>query len=172
MLNHEAFESMLDQVIEAFTFKVGWLTGADRATLFLLDETTGELWSKVARNGQRPLEIRIPASSGLAGHVLQSGQILNVADAYDEPLFNRSVDERTGYRTRSVLCVPILARSNKPVGVIQLLNKREGTFTPADEHQLTTFAANFGILLESWAHMRQAARQNSPQTIEPMAVGS
>ncbi|GIW43080.1 MAG: hypothetical protein KatS3mg077_0362 [Candidatus Binatia bacterium] len=159
MLNHDAFDSMLDQVIEAFTFKVGQMTNADRATLFLLDAERGELWSKVARDGGRPLEIRIPASAGIAGHVISTGCLLNVADAYDDPRFHRGVDERTGYRTRSVLCVPIFSRKNEVVGVIQLLNKRDGTFDAADEQQVTSLAVNFGIILESWTHMRSLASQ-------------
>lgn len=164
LLNHEAFESMLDQVIEAFTFKVGQITNADRVTLYLLDRERGELWSKVARSGHNPLEIRIPASSGIAGHVATTGQLMNVADAYEEPLFHRGVDERTGYRTRTVLCAPIMAHGNNVVGVIQLLNKRDGLFDRDDEQRVLSFAASFAVILDSWVRMRQLAeaRRNQP----------
>jgi adenylate cyclase len=96
---------------------------------------------------------------GIAGHVVSTGHLLNVADAYDDPRFHRGVDERTGYRTRSVLCVPVCSRKNGVIGVIQLLNKRDGTFDAPDEQYVTSLAANFGIILESWTHMRTVASQ-------------
>jgi putative ABC transport system ATP-binding protein len=167
MINHEAFESMLEQVIEAFTLKVGQILGADRATLFLCDETRRELWSKVAKgDGAKPLEIRIPANAGIAGRVFTSGQIMNVPDAYDDPSFNRSVDEQTGYRTRSILCVPIADRRSSVFGVVQLLNKQgDRPFDAEDEQRLSSFASALGIVLESWRHMReqQKAKQATVQ---------
>ena len=156
MVNHEAFESMLEQVIEAFTLKVGQLIAADRATLFLLDEAAGELWSKVAQgDGSKPLEIRIPSQTGVAGRVATTGQALNIPDAYKEPLFNQAVDVQTGYRTRTILSVPIIDRRERVTGVVQLLNKTgEGPFTAEDEQRLTAFAAALGVVLESWLQMR------------------
>jgi putative ABC transport system ATP-binding protein len=157
MVNNDAFESMLEQVIEAFTLKVGALLEAERATVLLFDHSRGELWSKVAQSeGTKPLEIRMPSHVGIAGHVLTSGKALNVPDAYAEPLFNRAVDESTGYRTRNILCVPIFDRQSQPFGVIQLLNKRgDRPFDAADEQQLVAFATNIGVVLESWSRMRE-----------------
>jgi energy-coupling factor transporter ATP-binding protein EcfA2 len=157
LLNHDAFESMLEQVIEAFTLKVGQIIEAERATLFLLDKPAGELWSKVAQgDGSKPLEIRIPSRSGVAGHVATTGQALNVSDAYAEPSFNRAVDEQTGYRTRTILCAPIFDRQSHVLGVIQLLNKiGGGPFGAADEQRLNAFGSAFAIVLESWSRMRE-----------------
>ncbi len=118
-----AFESMLEQVLDAFTLKIGALLEADRATLFVKDEARGELWSKVAAQEE---EIRIPIERGIAGHVVRTGQAKNVADAYSEPLFDRSIDAATGYRTHSLLCMPILDSSGRVFAVIQLLNKSGG----------------------------------------------
>jgi multidrug efflux pump subunit AcrA (membrane-fusion protein) len=156
MVNHEAFESMLEQVIEAFTLKVGQIIAADRATLFLLDEASGELWSKVAQgDGGKPLEIRIPSQAGVAGRVATTGQALNIPHAYSEPLFNQAVDVQTGYRTHTILCVPIIDRRERVIGVVQLLNKTGGgPFTAEDEQRLSAFAAALGIVLESWCQMR------------------
>jgi putative ABC transport system ATP-binding protein len=156
MVNHEAFESMLEQVIEAFTLKVGQIIAADRATLFLLDEAGGELWSKVAQSdGGKPLEIRIPSHAGVAGRVAATGRALNIPDAYSEPLFNQAVDAQTGYRTHTILCVPIIDRRERVIGVVQLLNKSGGLpFTAEDEQRLTAFAAALGVVLESWRQMR------------------
>ena len=157
LCENEAFESMLDQVLEAFTLKVGQLLDAERATLFLVDHERGELWSKVAQNeGEKPLEIRTPLAAGIVGHVATTGKSLNVPDAYNEPLFNRDVDQRTGYRTRSILALPLLNRRDQVFAVVQLLNKAGGgAFSDADEHRLAEFAASIGLILESWWRLSQ-----------------
>jgi putative ABC transport system ATP-binding protein len=156
MSHNDAFESMLDQVLEAFTLKIGQVLEADRATLFLVDRHAGELWSKVAqRTGERPLEIRIPIDSGIAGQVAATGRPRNVPDAYAEPLFNRDVDRRTGYQTRSVLCMPIFNSRNEVFAIVQLLNKvGEKSFGEADEKRFREFASSIGVLLETWSRMR------------------
>ncbi len=155
LANHDAFEQMLEQVLEAFTFKIGQILEADRASLFLVDTERRELWSKVAQgDGERPLDIRVPLDAGIAGRVASSGQALNIADAYAEPLFNRQVDERTGYRTRSILCVPITDNRGQTFAVAQLLNRRGGgPFAPGDEKQLQDFSAPIGVIVEMWRRM-------------------
>jgi putative ABC transport system ATP-binding protein len=168
MSNHEAFESMLEQVLEAFTFKVGEILRADRSTLFLVDRERGELWSKVAENeGGRPLEIRVPIGAGIAGHVAATGETLNVTDAYAEPRFNPEVDRRTGYRTRSVLCVPITDTAGRTFAVAQLLNKADGqAFGPEDERRFREFAGSIGVILESWWVMNEReAGVDSPRVL-------
>ena len=158
MSNSDAFESMLDQVLEAFTLKIGQILRADRATLFLVDEARGELWSKVAQSdGERPLEIRVPIGAGIAGQVAASGQARNIRDVYDDPLFNKEIDKTTGYRTRSMLCVPILNTKSHVFAVAQLLNKNGGEpFDAKDEQQLQDFASSIGVVLESWWRMTKS----------------
>jgi putative ABC transport system ATP-binding protein len=161
--NTEAFESMLEQVLGAFTLKIGQILGAERATLFLVDEARGELWSKVAQaEGARALEIRVPLGEGIAGHVARTGTVLNVPDAYAEPLFRKAIDEQTGYHTRSVLCAPLADRAGRTFAVAQLLNKRGGAaFDATDETRFRELAASMGVILESWWRMsrgRRAAR--------------
>jgi putative ABC transport system ATP-binding protein len=159
MSNIDAFESMLDQVLEAFTLKVGQILHADRATLFLVDEARGELWSKVAQSdGARPLEIRIPLAAGIAGQVATTGAARNIRDVYDDPLFNREIDQTTGYRTRSMLCVPIVNSKSRVFAVAQLLNKNGGEpFEAEDEARLREFASSIGVVLESWWRMTKSA---------------
>jgi putative ABC transport system ATP-binding protein len=154
----DAFESMLEQVIEAATLKIGELVDAERASLFLADRARGELWSKVAQSdGQRALEIRLPLDAGIVGHVLQTARTLNLADAYESPLFNRDVDQRTGYRTRSMLTVPVADQRGEAFAVMQLLNKRSGgAFTAEDERALGDLAASMGVILESWVRTHAA----------------
>ncbi len=151
----DAFESMLEQIVEAFTLKIGELLHADRATLFLVDAAREELWSKVAQApGEKPLDIRIPLSSGIAGWVARTGETFSTADAYAEPLFHRDVDQRTGYRTKSLLCMPILDSRRRVFAVVQLLNKEGGrTFDAEDQRQFREFASSIGVILESWSRM-------------------
>jgi adenylate cyclase len=160
MSNSDAFESMLEGFIEAFALKIGEILEADRVSLFLVDEERQELWSKVAQGGgEKPLDIRIPIGAGIAGHVARTGESLNVPDAYAEPLFNRAVDQRTGYRTRSILCVPLADKRGRTIAVAQLLNKSgERPFDAADERRMGEFAASLGVVLESWWRMGRAGR--------------
>jgi adenylate cyclase len=156
----EAFEIMLEQVLEAFTVKIGEVVASERISLLLVDEARGELWSKVATHGSgRPVEIRMPIASGIAGHAYRTAAPVNVPDAYASPYFNREVDQTTGFRTRSVLCVPILDRQHRPFAVMSLLNKRGGEpFEARDERALQVFAASIGVILETWYESSKARR--------------
>jgi adenylate cyclase len=160
MSNSDAFESMLEGFIDAFTLKIGEILAADRVSLFLVDDERHELWSKVAQGGsEKPLDIRIPIGAGIAGHVARTGQSLNVPDAYAEPLFNRAVDQQTGYRTRSILCVPLLDKRGRTIAVAQLLNKHgDVPFDAADERRLAEFASSLGVVLESWWNMGRSGK--------------
>ena len=104
---------------------------AERATLFLYDSETGELFSRVAR-GEGVQEIRIRSTAGIAGAVYGSGMTEIVSDAYEDPRFNQEVDRQTGFRTRNILCVPLRNRLDQTIGVTQVLNKRAGWFTDLD----------------------------------------
>src|SRR5262249_1539051 len=108
MAQNDAFAGMLDGMLVAFTHKIGTLLGAARARLFLVDRTPGGLWSKAARDaGGELVEIRVPPGHGIAGSVATSGQAAVIEDAYTDSRFDPSADRATGYRTKSVLCVPI-----------------------------------------------------------------
>ena len=155
--SQDAFESMLEQVLEAFTLKIGELLGADRATLFLLDEERGELWSKVAAGAAG--EIRIPRGAGIAGAVAESGETLNIPDARADPRFDASIDRASGYTTRSLLCVPLRDAQGRVFGAAQMLNKRDGLlFDADDEERFQDFMASVGVILESWWRMARATR--------------
>jgi GAF domain-containing protein len=92
--------------------------------------------------------IRIPCGAGIAGHCFQSGETINLADAYADSRFNKEVDQRTGYRTRSLLCAPVHNRDGQRLGVVQLLNKEDGVFTGEDETFLCFFANHASIFIE------------------------
>ena len=124
------------------------LLGAERSTLFLYDDKTEELWSMVAE-GAGSREIRVPAGAGIAGAVVESGEVLNIPDAYADSRFNPDVDRGTGFKTRSILCIPIVNARNELIGVTQVLNKLDGTFTSDDERLLRAFAAQVAVALEN-----------------------
>ncbi len=156
----QAFELMLESVLEAVTYKAGQVLDAERVSLFLADEERGELWSKVAQSGSdKAVEIRIPATTGLAGLVYRTGELLNVPDAYEHPLFNRAVDRETGFRTRSVLALPLADHRQRPFAVLMLLNKRsERPFDDADESTAHELAGSLGVILETWHQAHRTRR--------------
>ena len=121
---------------------------ADRGTVFLADTKKGELWSIVA-SGLDHQEIRVPYGRGVAGRVAQTGDIINVEDAYTLDYFDRSFDQKFGYRTRSLLCLPIRHKTGEIVGVIQLLNQVRGRFEREDEDFLTKLSAHMAMALEN-----------------------
>src|SRR5579871_342156 len=118
---------LLDRILKVCTE----VSRCDRGTLFLNDPDTNELVAKVA-GGDLGQEIRFPNSFGIAGSVFTTGAAVIIPDAYSDPRFNREVDRRTGYRTRNILCAPIRTCNHEIVGVMQLLNRTDGTFTQED----------------------------------------
>jgi serine phosphatase RsbU (regulator of sigma subunit) len=123
-------------------------TGADRGTVFLMDREHDEIWSLVGL-GLAQHEIRLPTSKGLAGHVARTGETINLKDAYSDSRFEPEVDRRLGYKTSTVLCLPILNKDNETVGVIQLLNKDSGPFTSSDEDFLRALSDHCALALEN-----------------------
>jgi len=121
---------------------------ADRCTVFLLDKNTNELWSKVAL-GMDSEEIRFPADKGLAGYVVKTGEPLNISDAYNDSRFNPDIDKKTGYRTKTILCMPIKNNNKEIIGAFQVLNKLDGTFTKSDEDLLVAIGGSASIALEN-----------------------
>jgi len=123
-------------------------TNADRGSVFLVDRDRREVWTIVA-HGLEEQEIRVAFGQGVAGRVAETGQALNIADAYSSPFFERSFDEKTHYRTRTLLCAPIRNRTGDIVGVLQLLNKREGLFSREDEEFLNALSVHMALALEN-----------------------
>jgi adenylate cyclase len=121
---------------------------AERSTLFLNDEKTGELWSEVGQ-GLQSMQIRLPNHAGIAGAAFTNGRTINIPYAYADLRFNPAFDKKTGFFTRSILCVPIINQVGKVIGVTQVLNKRGGPFTDEDESRLKAFTAQISIALEN-----------------------
>jgi signal transduction histidine kinase len=138
----------LNELLAMVVTRVSQVLDAERSTLYLLDEDSGELWSKVAQ-GEEVVEIRLRVGDGLAGWVAQNGRGVNIKDAYLDQRFDPGWDRKNGYRTRSIMCVPMKNHHGRTLGVIQALNKRDGYFTVEDESLLGALAAQSAVCVEN-----------------------
>ena len=132
---------MLTEVVEAGES----VLAADKATLWLYDAARDDLIMKIPSLKPAP---RMAAGEGLVGGCLLNREIINVPNAYADPRFSRAVDEMTGYKTQSVLNVPLLGLEKEPVGVLQLLNKNVGNFDQGDELLASTLAAQCAVAVQ------------------------
>jgi HD-GYP domain-containing protein (c-di-GMP phosphodiesterase class II) len=139
-------ERELQPLLEMIMREAAAVVEADRCSLFTVDRERGELVSAVAHGTGR---IRIPLGAGIAGAVAASRTPVRIADAYADPRFNREVDHATGYRTGSILCVPMLSTTREVVGVIQALNRRDGPFTEEDEELLVALGGQAASAVEN-----------------------
>lgn len=139
---------------------------AERGTIYLLDREKRELWSQVLK-GDKAMEIRLPLGKGIAGAVAKSGKTINVMDAYADPRFDRGFDERSGYRTTTMLCMPMRDRKEKIVGVFQILNKRKRGFTKWDERFLAAISIPASIAIENARlHLAEIENQRVEKELE------
>lgn len=138
----------LDEMLATLVEMASTATNADRATLFLNDPDTKELYSRsVTKHG--PREIRIFNQRGIAGKVFQTGNGLVVNNAYDHPEFNPEVDEATGYRTKRIICAPVRTATGDVIGVVQVLNKHNADFDDDDLHLLESMTSQAALALTS-----------------------
>ncbi len=135
-------------MLKKITDGVKNILNADRCTVFLLDEGKKELYSWVA-HGLEGVEIRLPVFKGLAGDVASTGSTVRIEDAYMDSRFNAEFDAKTGYRTKTVLCMPMKNQKGKVIGVFQVLNKNSGVFSYEDEELLALFSGQAAAILES-----------------------
>ena len=139
----------IDELLKVIAEETKNAMQADRCTVFLWDKDTDELWSKVALGIDESKEIRFPADKGLAGFVVKSGETVNIVDAYKDSRFNPEVDTKTGYKTKTILCMPITNNNKEIIGAIQVLNKIGGVFTANDEDLLIAIGGSASIALEN-----------------------
>lgn len=167
--NRSIFQDMvsMDQLVIKIMNYAQRLVNADRASLFLIDSKTNELYATIfdvgfeddiqekmnsprgAKETAEKLkseEIRFPLGTGIAGQCALKGEIFNINDAYANEQFNRNVDQITGYKTATILCMPIFIRG-AVIGVVEMVNKRNGCFTKEDEEAFETFAVYCGLAL-------------------------
>jgi signal transduction histidine kinase len=149
----------IDALLRLIMEKVTELMEADRSTLFLVTEDGRQLWSKVIQ-GSEVVEIRLDVGEGVAGWVAQTREIVNIPDAYADQRFQPAVDLKSGFRTRSILSVPMLGALGGLVGVLQVLNKQDGPFTTADEELMSALASQAAIAIENARLYHSLVTQN------------
>ncbi|MBN1137857.1 MAG: GAF domain-containing protein [Anaerolineae bacterium] len=137
-----------DRVLHKLMVLAGRGVDADRVTLYLVDKPSGQLRSMVLL-GRELHEIRLASGEGLAGFVARSGETVMVDNAYRDPRFSRHADKVSGYRTRTVLAVPMCDPRDEVIGVVQALNKRRGFFTARDAVYLLALAGHASLALEN-----------------------
>lgn len=140
---------------------------AERATIFLADYDTRELYSHMG-TGIEHGQIRIPWNSGIAGWVFTHEESLNIPAPYDDPRFNKDVDFATGFKTENVLCVPLRSAGGPVIGVFQVLNKRAGVFTATDAEILEILASQAARSIENaleWDSLRQNATRLQQENV-------
>jgi HD-GYP domain-containing protein (c-di-GMP phosphodiesterase class II) len=158
----------LDALLRDMATVTTQLLDADRATIFIVDRERGEIWSKVAL-GTGIGEIRQAIGVGIAGMVAATGETVNIADAYDDPRFNPEPDQRTGYRTKSLLTFPMTGQKGRVIGVFQVVNKNGGQFTADDEETLSSLGASAAVAVEN-AQLVAEQRRLWTTLIETLAV--
>jgi len=141
-------ELQLGPLLQKLITAISQMLNAERSTLFINDEKSNELYTVVGE-GLGSTQIRFPNNVGIAGTVFTSGQTINIPYAYADLRFNPSVDRRTGFFTRSILCIPVITKDGKTIGVTQVLNKRGGAFTDEDEARLRAFTSQISMGLEN-----------------------
>jgi HD-GYP domain-containing protein (c-di-GMP phosphodiesterase class II) len=159
----------LDALLRDMATVTTQLLDADRATIFIVDRERGEIWSRVAL-GAGAGEIRQRIGVGIAGLVAATGETVNIADAYDDPRFNPEPDQRTGYRTKSLLTFPMTGQNDRVIGVFQAVNKNGGgAFTADDEETLSSLGASAAVAVEN-AQLVAEQRRLWTTLIETLAV--
>ncbi|MCX7910418.1 MAG: HD domain-containing protein [Endomicrobia bacterium] len=137
----------IKSLFEFAAHKISELLNAERTTIFLLNKQTQSLWTFVAE-GLEIKELSLPISIGIAGYVARTGETVNIKEAYKDERFSPIVDQKTGFRTKTILCVPIKDRQDNIIGVIEVLNKKhKKVFTLADEELLKVFCSELGSII-------------------------
>ncbi len=141
----------LESLLGLIVARISEFIEAERTTLFLYDEDRGELWSKVAEGTEKHeiKEIRIKLGKGIAGTVMKTGESIMIHDAYSDPRFDRTIDEKSGFITRMIYCRPLIDSRGNRIGVIQLLNKKSGDFSDKDNKLLDALCSQALIAIEN-----------------------
>ena len=137
----------LDSILATINQETTALLEAERCTLFVYDSSRDELWSKIAQDLEIDA-IRLKMGQGIAGQVANTKTLINIKNAYESSHFNPEIDELTGYRTNTLLVSPLLNISQELVGVIEVLNKKDGVFTDHDEQMISILSNISAIAIE------------------------
>ena len=142
-------ELEITPLLQKIITTISTMLDCERATLFINDEKTNELYTEVGEGLDEKSTIRIPNHLGISGTVFTSGKAVNIPHAYADLRFNPSFDKQTGFFTRSILCMPVFSKAGKTIGVSQVLNKRGGSFNAEDEKRLAAFTSQISMGIEN-----------------------
>jgi len=142
-----AMTADLDALLTRICTAATSLVSCERASIFLHDPKTGELWTKVALGAK---EIRVPSTAGIVGHVFQTNETLLVAQPYQDARFNRDVDKRSGFVTRNLLTVPVKNLERRQIGVLQAVNRIGGAFSENDITVMELLADQAGVAIQRY----------------------
>ena len=142
-------ELELTPLLQKIITTISTMLDCERATLFINDEKTNELYTEVGEGLDEKSVIKFPNHLGIAGTVFTTGKPVNIPHAYADLRFNPSFDKQTGFFTRSILCMPVLNKEGKTIGVSQVLNKRGGSFNSEDEKRLAAFTSQISMGIEN-----------------------
>jgi transcriptional regulator with GAF, ATPase, and Fis domain len=148
------------------------LLNCDRASIFLWDREHRQLVACPAL-GVEDRTLRLPDNKGIVGEVVQSGVTIRVDDAYADPRFDQGVDRRSGYKTRNLLCVPLIDGDGQRVGAFELINKNDGDFTTADEEALADLGVQVAIAVQNVQqreHLLRSNRQLTEAAVERIRI--
>jgi len=160
-------EAVLDRAMKG----VEEFMNTEASTVYEIDEDGETLFIRMARGNQRETarNIRLKVGEGVAGRVVQSGEAMVVNDVQAEPAFNDRFDRETGFKTRSMICVPLKLR-DRPIGALQVLNKRSGeSFTQSDTELLTIMSQQIAIALDN-AKLYQRLEEKFEQTAQELSL--
>lgn len=138
----------LDELLTTIVDKASAFVDAERTTIFIYDAARERLWSRVAQ-GLEMGTIEVGMGVGIAGDVARTRRVANIDDAYSDPRFSPEADRKTGFRTRAILCAPIVDSKGNLMGVIQSINKvGAARFDAHDESLMTALAAHVAVAVE------------------------
>jgi len=161
-------ETNLSKLLEIMANQVEKILSSQRCSIFILDEKTNDLWSRVA-SGMNNTEIRVPVGKGITGWVAYTGSSLNIDDAYKSDKFNPEIDKITRFKTKNILAVPLKNVSGKIIGVFEVINKNQGNFTAEDEGILNLISSLAAGAIEN-AQLYENLYQAQLETIYRLAV--
>jgi transcriptional regulator with GAF, ATPase, and Fis domain len=136
------------------------LLRCERASIFLWDPSRRELVGRPAL-GLPGGELRLPDNAGVVGRTLQTGQVQQVDDVRADPSWNPEIDSASGFRTRNLLCVPLADGSGSRLGAFEVMNKKDGPFTPQDVQTLQALAAQTTAAVQSVREREALLRSNA-----------
>jgi len=157
-----SFQELIGRVVERITDALH----CERTSFFVVDEDTRELWS-LEFQGDELEEIRFPMTAGLAGECATTSQAIRVDDAYADPRFNPEIDLKTGFRTHNILCMPVINRDKRTTGVIECMNKKQGSFSEEDTKLLRVLSAQVSVSLDNAAlHAREVEMRSYLERVQ------